>query len=387
MSDIITYLDEYGGFTFTEKPICEVDGLILAHFSYYVFDGIVPGPFEGQKPIRLQDIAGRMDENHFVSVTWEQDENKEIFYKIINARRFRNARACCYVNELDREKEMQFSAITLLLGNGDIFMSFRGTDDALLGWKEDFYMACRTPVGSQERSTEYVNEVAHFWGKKKKARFYLGGHSKGGNLAVYAAMSCEPKVRRRIGKIYNFDGPGFRPELIQTLPYEEIHEKVYKFIPEESFVGMLMQEEEDYILIASSSVGILQHIPVSWCVKGDGFVRAGKQEPQRKILYARINEWLLALDKERIGSFLESLFELLEVTQAETLTELSADFFRNSVQIWNVYKNMDRETKEIFWEMCTFLMEIAAKDQKERIRRWKLLDRIRTFTENNILND
>ena len=219
MGTIKSYLEEYGGYNFIEKPLCEIDGLILAHLSYYVYDGVVPGIDERKPAVSTEYIKTHMDEDNFLSVTWEQEQNKELFYKILETRRFRSMKANFYINDKDKETDLQFSAITFLLGNGDVFLAFRGTDDAMVGWKEDFCMAYRTPVEAQKKSAEYVERVAHVFNRKRSARFYFGGHSKGGNLAAYAAMCCDEKIKHKIGKVYDLDGPGFRPDFMETLDY------------------------------------------------------------------------------------------------------------------------------------------------------------------------
>ena len=149
-------------------------------------------------------------------------------------------------------------------------------------------MAYRTPVGAQLRSTEYLEQVARLLARKRRLRFYLGGHSKGGNLAVYAAMTCDESLKSRIGKIYNMDGPGFRPDFMETLDYDGVKDKILKIVPDESFVGMLMEQKEDYELIKSTEIGVQQHICFSWCVEGDHFERSEVQKPKRKELYDQI---------------------------------------------------------------------------------------------------
>lgn len=379
MGDIFSYLDEYGGYSFTEKPLGEVDAMIFSYLTYFNFDGKVSGVENLGSAVTLSSLAGIVEQENFISVTWERERSREVYVKIISCRRYRSTRLRFFVNEVDKSEEMQFSAITFELGNGDIFLAFRGTDDALVGWKEDFYMACRTPIASQKRSVTYVNQVAKHYLRKKCARFYLGGHSKGGNLAVYAAMNCKENIRHRIGRIYNLDGPGFRPDFFQELNYTEIEEKVVKLVPKESFVGMLMEESDRCILIESSEIGILQHIPTSWQITGDSFLRS-EGEPERKMLYAKVNEWILSLDREKIDGFLKSLFEVVEGT--ETLTELTADWMKSSVSLFNTYRDMDEEMRGIFWEFCVLLVELVAKDRQERIRKWRLLDNMRKRMDN-----
>lgn len=393
MGTMQSYLEDYGGYNFVEKPLCEVDGLILAHLSYYVYDNIVPGIEEICPAVSTDYIMEHMDEKNFVSVTWEEETNKEIFYKILGSRRFRNMKVNFYVNDIDKEKDLQFSAITFILGNGDIYLAFRGTDDALVGWKEDFCMAYRTPVTAQEKSVEYVEFVARQFCRKRNARFYLGGHSKGGNLAAYAAMCCNQKIKHKIGKIYDFDGPGFRPDFMETLDYASVKDKIIKFVPKESFVGMLMQDDEENsiqcTLIESSNIGLLQHMPLSWCVEEDHFVRVESNVPERKILYDRMNQWIYGLGKERVGAFLDNLFSIIEITEAETLTDLrtpTPERLKKTKLVRNAYRDMDEETKSILWEMTIMVAELLAKDQHERIQKWKLIERTRSRMDELLMN-
>ena len=374
MGDVISYIDEFGGYTFVEKPMTEIDGLILSHLSYYVYDGIVPPPEEAPASVEFNDLEHLMDPNRFISVKWEEEKNRILFKKVVNSRRYRSAKACFYVHEVNSDHAVQFGAVTFLLGNGDVFVSFRGTDDELIGWKEDFYMACRTPVGAQLKSAEYL------LAKKKKLRIYIGGHSKGGNLAVYAAMKCDDAVRRKIARIYDMDGPGFHPEFMKQLDYDCIKDKILKIVPDESFVGVLMETRQDYTVIKSTQIGVSQHVTLTWKVDGDHFERAKEAEPVRKALYERINQWIFAMSREEVDAFIENLFRIVEITEAKTLTELKTvmpDFPKKLRSIGLEYKNMDEKTKQIFWDISVFVAEVAAADQQERIRQSKMIEKIR----------
>ena len=393
MGTIISYLEEYGGYNFIEKPLCEIDGLILAHLSYYVYDHVVPGIDELKPSVSVEYIREHMDEDNFISVKWEQEQNKELFYKILEARRFRNMKANFYVNDINKESDLQFSAITFLLGNGDIYLAFRGTDDALVGWKEDFCMAYRTPVEAQKKSTEYVEFVANQFNRKRKARFYLGGHSKGGNLAAYAAMCCNEKLKHKIGKVYDFDGPGFRPDFMETLDYASVKDKIIKLVPKDSFVGMLMQDHDEksieYTLIESTNIGVLQHMPLSWDIEEDHFVRAENNVPERKELYMRMNQWIYELGREKVESFLDNLFQIVEITEVDTLTDLktpSPELIKKTKLVRQAYHDMNEETKTTLWEMSIMIAELLAKDQHERIQKWKVIERTRRRMDELLLN-
>lgn len=393
MGTMNSYIEEYGGYNFVEKPMCEIDGLVLAHLSYYVYDNVVPGIQAVESAVGTDYIKEHMNEENFISVTWEQEQNKKLFYKILETRRFRSMKANFYVNQIDKECDLQFSAITFVLGNGDIYIAFRGTDDALVGWKEDFCMAYRTPVEAQKRSVEYVEFVMHQFVKKRNARFYLGGHSKGGNLAAYAAMCCDNKFKHKIGKVYDFDGPGFRPDFMETLDYASVKDKIIKFVPKDSFVGMLMQGHDEkamaYTLIESSKIGVLQHMPLSWQIEEDHFVRAKNNVPERKNLYERMNQWIYGLGREKVENFLDNLFQIVELTEIETLTELktpSSELLKKTRLVRSAYHDMDEETKTILWEMAIMMAELLAQDQHERIQKWKLIERTRSRMDELLLN-
>ncbi|MCI9386887.1 MAG: DUF2974 domain-containing protein [Lachnospiraceae bacterium] len=385
MGDIISYVYEFGGFTFAEKPFCEVDGLLFSHFSYFLLDKIIPHIDDNKPAVFLCDAAQQMDWHNFISVKWELEKNRELFYKAAFSRRYRNTKVNYFLEEMNADEGVQFCAVTFMLGNGDVFVSFRGTDDALVGWKEDFYMAYRTPVGAQLKSTAYLNRVAKLLARKRNLRFYLGGHSKGGNLAVYAAMTCEDDIKPRIGRIFNMDGPGFRPDFMDTLDYDGVKDKILKIVPDESFVGLLMEQKEDYELIQSTEIGVQQHVCFSWCIEGDRFVRAQEQVPKRKELYDRINNWIFALGIEQVGDFIDSLFKMIEITEAKTLTDLKnvkgGEFAKKLHPIVQEYSGMNEETKQVFWEISAFMVEILTRDQRERISRWKTIEKIRQKME------
>lgn len=368
MGNIISFLDEFGGYTFQEKSFCEVDALVLADFSYICIENT-------ENIYKISDLSDIITGDNFTKVTFNIEKTREVYKRIIESRRYRNTRILFVVNEIDNSKDIQFLAMTFILGNGDVVITFRGTDDAIVGWKEDFYMACRTPVPAQERSTEYVNYVLRKLLRKKNSRFYLTGHSKGGNLSVYSAMTCDKKFRHRIGRIYNFDGPNFRPDFLEQLEFDSVKDKMLKYIPRESFIGRIMQTEKsgDFICIESSEIGILQHIPESWCIEGDAFVRS-EVESERKELYEKVNEWILELDKEKIGLFLDTLFSVVD--GVDTVTELSGDWKRNFRSFIASYREMNDEVKNILGEFSILIIEILATDQQERIRKWKILNSV-----------
>lgn len=204
MTDTITgYIKNYGDYTFMEKPMNDVDSLALCQFCYLKFDGLVPLVTENKRAVTLGELAAHEKfEQLFADERYEK-VNRELFDAMLHSRRFKSMKLNCYINIVEKEWETQFSAVTFILEDKTLYIAYRGTDESIVGWKEDFNMVFQSPVPGQAYAVKYLNMVTG----KLKNRFYLGGHSKGGNLAVYAAMNCTKDVRDRILKIYSMDGP------------------------------------------------------------------------------------------------------------------------------------------------------------------------------------
>ncbi len=209
MKTVIDYLKEYGEYTFEEKPLNDVDSLILSQFSYINFDGLVHGAADKEQMVTMKELIDSADYEHLYADERYRKDNTALFQTMYHSRRFQSIRIGYYVNRVDLDKETQFSAVTIRLSDGKFYMAFRGTDESIVGWKEDFNLAFSKPVPGQIMSVEYLEQAAGM----TDGGFYVGGHSKGGNLAVYSAMNCKKEVRDRIITIFDHDGPGFRAEV------------------------------------------------------------------------------------------------------------------------------------------------------------------------------
>ena len=277
---VIEYLQKYGDISFREKPLNDVDSLALCQLSYLKFDGMVSDVRHNGPSVTLREIAERPDVDKLFGDVRFEKENRALFEGMLSGRRFRDMKLNCYINLVEKEWETQFSAITFILDDGTLFLAFRGTDETIVGWKEDFNMAFLSPVPGQEYSVKYVNMVTGWLHQP----FYIGGHSKGGNLAVYSAMKCAPFVQKRIQKIYSLDGPGFRPEMLKECHYNAIEGKVVKLLPHSSMIGMIFERDIHYRVVESNSHGLLQHDPFSWLVEEDHFVDVGDIYESQKIM-------------------------------------------------------------------------------------------------------
>ena len=193
--------------------------------------------------VTLESLKEHPDfEKLFADVRYEKP-NRALYERMVQGKRFRNLELNYYVNVIEERWETQFSAVTFTLGDGSRYVAYRGTDETIVGWKEDFNMAFLTPVPGQAISVEYLNRVAGRFG----GPLYVGGHSKGGNLAVYSAMNCNPDIQNRIRKIYSMDGPGFRPEVLRECDYGKIADRVVKILPNSSLVGMIFESGQQTV--------------------------------------------------------------------------------------------------------------------------------------------
>lgn len=362
MGTILDYLREYGDYSLEEKPFCDVDSLVISQLSYLKFDGIVPGPGEKRPPVSLKEIAAHADYDRLYADERYRKDNTALFTGIINGRRFGQMRLWNYVNLIEPEKESQFSAVVCGLSGGLTYVVFRGTDENIVGWKEDLNLAFSEPVPGQIQSVPYLEQAARSF----DGGFYVGGHSKGGNLAVYAAMHCVPEVRERIERIYDHDGPGFRPEVRKQGAWEEIEGRIHKTVPRSSLVGMLLYTEGDYRVVESKTLGIAQHNPYTWLVKDDDFRMVDDIRPGRKFVDQTLNEWILSLDQAQMHIFVDTLYKVVQASETDNLIDFSAHWFQNMHKIGKAISGVDEETAGVVMQIMRALFEMVSQNAKHQ---------------------
>lgn len=344
------YIKWRGDLTFDESPFNDVDNLILSHISYTDLDGIVPDP--GTKDtILLKDAA-----EAFFDINDEDELSKSksfiasapfILRQAAGTKRFGEIELSNYVNHVNVDKEKQFAALHARIGKNLHFIVFRGTDDTLIGWKEDFNMCVLRPVPSQEESVEYLNKTAgNLCGK-----IILGGHSKGGNLAIYSAVNANKRVRKKILSIYNNDGPGFDKKMLKSQSYQEIKPLIKSFVPEFSFVGMLLEHDDDYTVVKSSQTALMQHDAVSWQVMGAEFVTADSLSKASVRLNRIILKWLSKIENEKKSELVDTLFMIISASGAENLSDIGTEKLKNVASMIKTISHLDRETKRLLIEL------------------------------------
>lgn len=361
VNDLTEYVREYGRFSLAEKEFSDEDALVLAEFCYLKFDGIV-GDYE-DAPISLEAIEFHVNkEDLFQDKRYEKD-NRALYDAMVESRRFGGLKAAYYANKISVDKLSQFSAVTVILDEAHTVVCFRGTDETMVGWQEDFAMALKKPIYGQKRSIKYLSEVA----KLTTGPLYVTGHSKGGNLAFYASMMCSGKVLKRIEKIYNFDGPGFRPEFLAEQEFGRIADKAVKYVPKASPIGLFLDTPLVPKVIEAKGVGALQHNPYLWEIK-DGKLVGTKPTEQHELMMKSMNEWILGLDDEKLPVFVSMLCWLLDATDASTTIEMQADLAKHTKALFKAGQEVDEEMKEMAHTFVKSYFELASGMVLEEFR-------------------
>ena len=327
-----------------------------------VSKGFLEEPSERQG-VTLESLKEHPDfEKLFADVRYEKP-NRALYERMVQGKRFRNLELNYYVNVIEERWETQFSAVTFTLGDGSHYVAYRGTDETIVGWKEDFNMAFLTPVPGQAISVEYLNRVARRFG----GPLYVGGHSKGGNLAVYSAMNCNPDIQDRILKIYSMDGPGFRPEVLRECDYGKIADRVVKILPNSSLVGMIFESGMYFQVVKSKTFGLLQHDPYTWLVTGNHLVRADRLYERRQQMDNNLNQWILSLNEQQLRTFVDTLYQVITASQADNLIDFTAEWKKSMNGVIAALKEVDEETVEALKEIVGSLFEIARENRKKQV--------------------
>jgi hypothetical protein len=362
MASILDYLDWRGDLTLAERPFNEVDNLLLAELSYLDFSGVVPADFGRGVPLReacAQYFARHPKTDMGVLVP---DTIPELVRRMGESARFGGMGLSGYVNYIDEQTEIQFSALCCKLPDKTVYVAYRGTDDTLVGWKEDFNMGLKDTVPSQAVAVSYLQTAARAF---MRTPLRVGGHSKGGNLAVYAAVFCGEKTQKRILAVYNNDGPGFRRSLLQTPERKRLEHRIFTMVPESSVVGMLLEHEESYELVRSTQVGLLQHDGFSWVVLGDHFVHASEASLNGRILDGALSEFVHGMSEEQREKFVDALFEVLTCTDAVTLTDLKEGGLKTASAMAKAVQKLDKDTRRALTGTLTLLIRANAKSVQE----------------------
>lgn len=351
MANIFDYLKWRGDLTFCQDPPNPVDALIFSGLSYIRFGPELQHP---EKVLSLKTAA----EGFFSQENYESCcrilKDIELLQAAAQTRRFGQTQLCGYRDTLIPEQETQFAAMTFLLDDGSMFLAFRGTDNSLVGWKEDFNMTFQQTIPAQRLALQYTREVALEYLRPIR----MGGHSKGGNLAVFAAARSSPMIQSQIQAVFNHDGPGFTQYLMGDPGYVAMVPKIRTFVPQSSVIGMLLEHEEPYTVIRSKSIGLLQHDLYTWDVLGNDFIPVEEITEGSQFVDATIKTWFEEMTNQEREQLVDVMFALLGSGGADNIYELLHP--RNLKTYIKTLSN-DEHLRRILSSEFTGLIEAARK--------------------------
>ena len=362
--ELLDYLAWRNDVPLSIAPFNEVDNVILAYLAYIDFAAL------------RQEWDGFYDLKELFQCFCEKYSMEEIktsgqfterapllLQKMMEGARFRDTKVGYYVKDFDKDTVKQFTALCFLLPDGTNYVSFRGTDETITGWREDFLMSCQSETAGAKEAVNYINRVA----KVLEGQLILGGHSKGGNFAMYAAAFCEAENKERIVQVYNNDGPGFREEVIQSSAFQEILPKILTVAPQSSIIGQLLSNPAKQHVIHSTAKGILQHDAMTWEAEKDCLVSSGLDELS-KYTKTTLGSWLETMDDETRESLCTTAFSLIESTKSETFIEFSGNLKKNMESIWKEMGKLPEEKKKEIMNALSDLMESSTQAAVSQIK-------------------
>ena len=354
MPNMMDYLAWRGDVALGYSPFNDVDSLILASLSYLTYPAE-----EGL----LRDLAlsvPEVDRNQFAFV----HEIRAMLSAAALTERFAGIRMHHPVAVTDQDRDMQFAAVTFDLPDGSHYVAFRGTDSTIVGWREDFNMAFESPIPAQTAAVKYLTEAA----ARTDGPLIIGGHSKGGNLAVYAAAHAGAEIQSRIRLIYSFDGPGLDDATMASDGYANIARRIRSFVPQQSVVGLLMTYHPEYTVVKSDGVSLLQHDSFTWQVLGTDFIAVTELDVSSQLVDQTVHAWLSQVSKEQRKVFIDTIFDILEASGATTVKELLHDIPGRLPAVLKALQKVDFETAKMIITLWGQFVHLGASNVIELIR-------------------
>lgn len=354
MGNIFNYLEDVQYDSIYDQPFTELDILLLTEITYLNYDTIVTDGLDLQKASRLTDVPQYMPQENSMMNT---KHRLALLDQAAKVKRYKNIKLMSYVNDIDLDVQKQFAAMTYKISLDTYVIAFRGTDDSIIGWKEDFHMTYMEHVPAQQTAVRYVQKVMQAF---PTATFILAGHSKGGNLATYAGSQVEPALQARISQIYSFDAPGLNHTIIETEGYQSIASKIKRYIPQGSIVGMMLETPKQAHIVKSVAIGgIAQHDTFSWQIENEHFVLLDTLNPDSIQTDKTLKEWVETVPDDELKDFFDVFFGLILDAQITSIDEF---FQPNSIKkLLTIVQNaqaLTEQEKEMLSRLTRLLISI-----------------------------
>lgn len=331
MANCLDYLEWRGDLPFVRDPINEVDLLIFSVLAYASMDEL----FGRDRQLTIPELTQR-----YVDAGIDQSnlpyDPKPLLLRAAECQRFANVLVSRYVNRVDDAKHLQFSACTFQTGSKTAVIAFRGTDNTVVGWHEDFNFSISQETPAQRMAVLYLNQSI-------AEEIYTCGHSKGGNLAMYASSFAHDYVQKRIVRVASYDGPGFQPEIMKEEGYQKILDRAFLIIPESSVFGLLMNQRAQRSIVRSTDIGLGQHNPYTWKLKGSHFEKTNKLSAFSKYIDETVDKWLESVSIEERRQFINTVFTAIESTGVSTFQEMKKKKLETANAIFKALQKTDSE--------------------------------------------
>ena len=367
MGNLITYVQQYGAQTFEDKSLTDIDVLVLTEIAYLPFDEIVPKSFDVTETISLNQLGKEFEQikekeqelNPFM-ITSERIELLEIVSK---SQRYKEIKVFGFMNDIDDERTKQFAAVCYQWEEENRWIIFRGTDETLIGWKEDFMMTYSDLIPAQTDAIEYLKKQAETF----SGTLNVSGHSKGGNLSLYASAMQEETVQNRIGQIYCWDSPGVHRSILGTEGYQRVVSKAKRYIPQDSIVGMMLESQVPYQIIESQGSGISQHSALMWNIEEDHFVELTELTKNSQLTDQTFKQWTEVVSDEDLKLFFDTFFELIFEMGVETVNDVYYNFRMYMQKFFEKAYQMNPEKREVLLRVGHLLFQIRYEIWKENL--------------------
>ena len=362
--ELLDYLQWRNDVPLSVSPFNEVDNVIFSYLSYIEFEKLLEngdGFFDLKE--QYEDFCEKHSMEEIKTAGQFTERAPLLLKEMMEGERFLDTKVGYYAVDFDKDQIKQFAALVFLLPDGTNYVSFRGTDKTITGWKEDFLMSCQSETAGAKEAVGYFNKVA----KALEGEFILGGHSKGGNFAMYAAAFCEAQYKKRIVQVYNNDGPGFRDEVIQSEEFQEMLPKILTIAPQSSIIGQLLSNPAKQHVIHSTAKGILQHDAMTWEAEKDRLLSSELDELSH---YAKttLGSWLETMDDDSRESLCTTAFSLIESTKSETFIEFSGNLMKNMETIWKEMGKLPEDKKKEIMDALSNLIESSKQAAVSQIK-------------------
>ena len=368
MSTIFDYLDHVAYDSIYDRPFKELDVLALTELTYLPFDRIVPQGDTTNIEVRLSDATELVDRTTDFIVT---DQHLQLVDSLATSKRFKNVKLLNYVDEYDPDVQKQFAAMTYRLSMEVYLVVFRGTDDTLIGWKEDFHMTYMDHVPAQRRAASYLQHVMKEF---PKGRFIVAGHSKGGNLAAYACSYLPDQLSEQVHAIYCYDAPGLNKSIIKTEGYQRIAHLIHRFVPQGSIVGMMLEVPEPATIVKSRAFGgFAQHDTFTWMVEKDGFVTLDQTSPDSQQTDETLKQWVRETSADERKKFFDTFFGIFLDAGITSINDLMN--LKNFSKIKDIFQNtqdLDPTEREMLERLAKQLIDTRVQAWKK----WQTVPRI-----------